>query len=114
MILLFAIVWLAAMPPIAKAQAIETLGIAYLTQEKERPPVLYGLEQAPEDEGVQGARLAIIDNNTTGQFTGQAFELGERVVAADGDLAGAFRALVAEGYDHIWAEVLDTGSGQPQ
>ncbi len=35
------------------------------------------LERPAEDDGVAGARLAIDDNNTTGQFTKQKFELVE-------------------------------------
>ena len=35
------------------------------------------LERPAEDDGLAGARLAIDDNNTTGQFTKQKFELVE-------------------------------------
>ena len=49
------------------------------------------------DQGLLGARLGIEDNNTTGQFTGQHFTLTETVLPEDGDVAGAFRDLVAGG-----------------
>ncbi len=37
------------------------------------PPPLYEFDPAPEDEGLAGGRLAIRDNNTTGQFTGHRY-----------------------------------------
>lgn len=39
------------------------------------------LERPAEDDGLAGARLAIEDNNTTGQFTNQKFELVDAAVA---------------------------------
>lgn len=55
------------------------------------------LEPLPADEGVQGARLALADNQTTGRFLDQAFTLQESVSPdADGVLAAA-RAMLAAG-----------------
>jgi ABC transporter substrate binding protein (PQQ-dependent alcohol dehydrogenase system) len=59
-------------------------------------PLTY-LDQPPEDEGIQGARLGIADNNTTGHFTGQSFELVESAASGDGDVASAFRELAGKG-----------------
>jgi ABC transporter substrate binding protein (PQQ-dependent alcohol dehydrogenase system) len=70
-----------------------TVQIGWLSQPVKRTLPLSYLDQPPEDEGIAGARLGIADNNTTGHFTGQAFELVERVVAEDGDVAAAFRDL---------------------
>jgi ABC transporter substrate binding protein (PQQ-dependent alcohol dehydrogenase system) len=69
--------------------------IGWLSQAVKRTLPLSYLDQPSEDEGIQGARLGIADNDTTGHFTGQSFELVERVVAEDGDLAAAFRDLAA-------------------
>jgi ABC transporter substrate binding protein (PQQ-dependent alcohol dehydrogenase system) len=69
--------------------------IGWLSQKAKRALPLSYLDQPPEDEGVQGARLGIADDDTTGHFTGQSFELAERVVAEDGDIAAAFRDLAA-------------------
>jgi ABC transporter substrate binding protein (PQQ-dependent alcohol dehydrogenase system) len=71
--------------------------IGWLSQSMKRTLPLTYLDQPPEDEGIQGARLGITDNNTTGQFTGQSFELVESIALENGDLAGAFRALLARG-----------------
>ncbi|CAO3429145.1 ABC transporter substrate-binding protein [Azospirillum doebereinerae] len=85
-----------------------TIRIGYLTRAEEPRIPLTFLEPVVEDEGVQGARLAIVDNDTTGRFLGQRFELVEATVPADGgveegvgeavrDLAGrGVRLLVAD------------------
>src|SRR5690349_4432210 len=44
------------------------------------PPPLYEFDPAPEDEGLAGGRLAIRDNNTTGQFTGHHYVLDEETL----------------------------------
>ena len=84
---------------VAKEQHI--LHIAYLTQEKKVPPPLSNLDPFIEDKGLQGARLAIVDNNTTGQFTGQHFMLNEIVVPETGDVARTFNMIMAEGYQLV-------------
>lgn len=44
---------------------------------KAPPPALYELDPMPEDEAVAGAGLAIDDNNTTGRFAGQLYQLDQ-------------------------------------
>lgn len=77
------------------------LEIAYLSQVIEAPPALSNLDPFISDKGIQGARLAIKDNNTTGQFTQQSFALKETYVPMGGDAVAAFRALVTAGYKLI-------------
>src|ERR1700747_859864 len=80
------------------ANANETVvPIGWLSQAAKRTLPLSYLDQPPEDEGIQGARLGIADDRTTGNFTGQSVELVERVVPEDGDVAASFRGLVAKG-----------------
>jgi ABC transporter substrate binding protein (PQQ-dependent alcohol dehydrogenase system) len=87
----------AGMPAADAAADGQTIQIGWLSQTLKRTLPLSYLDQPPEDEGLQGARLGIADDNTTGHFTGQAFELVETVVAEDGDIAAAFRDLAAKG-----------------
>jgi ABC transporter substrate binding protein (PQQ-dependent alcohol dehydrogenase system) len=75
-----------------------TARMAYITQTLDRPPPLSLLDRPATDEGLQGARLGIRDNVTTGQFTQQNFTLDEVVVPADGDVVGAFRTFAADGH----------------
>jgi ABC transporter substrate binding protein (PQQ-dependent alcohol dehydrogenase system) len=77
----------------AEAQAIK---IGWLSQTANRIVPHAFLDRPPADEGVQGARLGIADNNTTGRFTGQSFELVERLAPVEGDIASAFRDLAAD------------------
>jgi ABC transporter substrate binding protein (PQQ-dependent alcohol dehydrogenase system) len=74
----------------------QTVQIGWLSHTVERtlPPAY--LEQPPRDEGVQGARLGLADDGTTGRFTGQSFELIEHVVKENGDVQAAFRDLVGK------------------
>ncbi|BBA34095.1 uncharacterized protein sS8_2143 [Methylocaldum marinum] len=88
--------------PEAAAEAkLDKLPIAYLSQEIRNPPILPYFEEPVTDRGIQGARLGIQDNNTTGRFTRQDFSLRETVVPADGDVAAALKTLLAEGHRHI-------------
>lgn len=79
----------------------DTLPIAYLTQVSGTLPVTPYFDPNINDKGIQGARLGIVDNNTTGTFTHQHFNLKETLLAPDDDLPGAFKALIAEGHKHI-------------
>src|ERR1700722_17906178 len=88
----------AAPPPAAAASPPPaTLHIAYLGQRITHPLPHSFLDVPPQDEGVAGARAGIIDDNTTGRFTGQNFVLDEAIVGEDGDVADAFKKLVKDG-----------------
>jgi ABC transporter substrate binding protein (PQQ-dependent alcohol dehydrogenase system) len=93
--LLAVLALVAAIPAVTVHAEEQTVGIGWLSQTAKRTLPLSYLDQPPVDEGVQGARLGIADDDTTGRFTGQSFELVERVVAEDGDIAAAFRDLAA-------------------
>ncbi|MGX2040973.1 ABC transporter substrate-binding protein [Methylocaldum sp. MU1018] len=96
--------------PKAAAEAKpDKLPIAYLGQAVQNPPVLPFFERPIADKGIQGARLGIQDDNTTGRFTRQNFSLSETVVPPDGDLVAAFKALLADGHRHI---LLDLDSAK--
>jgi ABC transporter substrate binding protein (PQQ-dependent alcohol dehydrogenase system) len=88
---------------VAKEAAIkrDELPIAYLSQEQANPQIQPFHLPTITDRGVQGARLGIADNNTTGRFTQQGYRLKEVILPSDADAAAAFRQLLAEGYRHI-------------
>jgi len=77
----------------ASAAQTQTIKIAYLSQELAVPAALSNLDEFIQNKGELGAELAISDNNTTGQFTGQQYELKKVVVPIDGDLVQAFNQL---------------------
>ena len=65
----------------APKQAItHTYNIAYLTQEQAIPAALSNLDPFIKDKGVIGAELGIDDDNTTGEFTGQQFNLKKFII----------------------------------
>lgn len=73
----------------APAQEPAELRIGYLHPE-ERMLTLSLVDRPTEDRGLAGAELAVADNNTTGQFTGQSYALEAEAV---GDEAAALAAL---------------------
>lgn len=79
------------------AKPIAQIMIAFLRQEEEPVVPLSLLEPIVRDPGIQGARLGVRDNQTTGRLVGQAFDLREVTVPANGDPADTLRPLVNDG-----------------
>jgi ABC transporter substrate binding protein (PQQ-dependent alcohol dehydrogenase system) len=86
------------------ATPVSTIRLGYL---RVLPPklALSVLDVPPADAGLAGASLAIGDNNTTGVFLGQTFELAVRQIAVDGDIAPALAQMIATGVDYIVADL---------
>jgi ABC transporter substrate binding protein (PQQ-dependent alcohol dehydrogenase system) len=81
----------------AKAVGAADIRIIYLGQPVEAPAFAAAEPLPPPvDEGVQGARLGIDDNNSTGRFFDQHFVLVERQMA-EGDDAGALLRTLRDG-----------------
>ncbi len=78
--------------------------IAIVVREKAKPP-LYDPAATPADEALQGARLAVLDNNTTGAFLGQRYDLEEVTLRAGQSPADAARRLVESGVGLIIADL---------
>ena len=70
--------------------------IGYLRSIARRPTISL-LDKQALDDGLAGAKLAIADNNTTGQFMDQHFELTDAPVRADNDASAALGGLVEQG-----------------
>ncbi len=79
-----------------KVRAETVMRLGYLRRAEPRPTISLIDKPAPDD-GLAGAKLAIADNNTTGRFLGQTFELLDVPVHADDDIAAALAGLVAGG-----------------
>lgn len=78
----------------AQPAAVE-IGYLGLTPKRVAPSTL--LDQPIADEGIQGARVALADNQTTGQFTGQRFTLQEAMRADEDGVLAAAREMLASG-----------------
>ncbi len=79
----------------AYATEIQTIKIAYITQEQKVPAALSNLDGFIQQKGRSGAELAIVDNNTTGQFTQQRFILQTIIAAVSADIVQVFEQQVA-------------------
>src|ERR1700730_5997172 len=91
------IVAAAVLAPMASRAGEEMVQIGWLSRAVKRTLPLSYLDQPPQDGGIQGARLGIADNDTTGHFTSQSFTLTEAIVPEDGNVAVGLRELAAKG-----------------
>lgn len=75
-----------------------TIRIGYIRiRSSERQTTISLLDQPTPDAGLAGAKLAVDDDNTTGRFTNQVFELTDQVIHAGDDPTAALAALVKQG-----------------
>jgi len=81
---------------LVNATTIQTIKIAYITQEQKVPAALSNLDAFIQQKGLIGAEIAIADNNTTGQFTGQKFDLQKIIVPVSADVVTVFKQLLAD------------------
>lgn len=92
--LLMACAWLALLAWPVRAEV--DIEILYLEHQRAQPPTLSNLDAPPLDDGLQGARLGIADNATTGQFLRQTYALREVVVAPEDDFLARAKQALAE------------------
>ncbi|MGD1882810.1 MAG: ABC transporter substrate-binding protein [Paracoccaceae bacterium] len=84
---------------VGPAFADVSLNITYLYVETPTPPTLSNLDPEPDDIGIAGAMTGLDDNNTTGRFLNQTFELSTVTIAEGEDaIAAARTALTASPY----------------
>jgi len=76
------------------AAEVQTINIVYLTQQEKIPAALSNLDEFISQKGLLGSELAIVDNNTTGQFTGQQYNLKKLVLPLDADIKQAFTQYI--------------------
>jgi ABC transporter substrate binding protein (PQQ-dependent alcohol dehydrogenase system) len=79
----------------------QIINIAYLSQEQAAPPILSNLDSFVPDKGLLGSELAVTDNNTTGQFTGQSFVLNKFIVPINGDVLEVFNKEIVDKYQLV-------------
>lgn len=83
------------------AKPRQAVNIAYLTQEQKVPPPLSNLDPFIKNKGVIGAELGISDNNTTGEFTGQQFNLKKFIVSLEGSVGDTFNKEIANKFQYV-------------
>ncbi len=79
--------------------------IGYISRPYEEPPPLSLIDKILTDNGVQGARIGIKYNATTGRLLGHAYELVEKQVPLKGNLAEVARGLFNDGIAFLVADL---------
>src|SRR5215210_1119654 len=80
-----------------------TLAIGYVGPQNETPAPFGPPGNTIKQEGLAGGRLGIADNETTGRFTGQNFELVPHLLGDGAEPADAIRALADRGLKFVVA-----------
>lgn len=74
-----------------------TISLVYIERPAEHPPTLSNFDGIPDDQGLQGARLAVKDNNSTGKFLKQSYELSEMASATHDDAVAQAKSALDGG-----------------
>lgn len=82
-----------------------TATIVYLTKDYKEPPPLSLVDKEVTDKGIQGARIALEENNRTGRLLGHHYELLEVLLGGDDNPAERAKTLFAEGRRLIVADL---------
>jgi ABC transporter substrate binding protein (PQQ-dependent alcohol dehydrogenase system) len=73
-----------------------TVQVGYLRWTEPQPTISL-LDKMPPDDGLAGAKLAMGDNDTTGRFMNQRFELSDNSIRADDDPVAMLTTLTDHG-----------------
>ena len=79
-IFLFLIILFFSCIQILMSAEIQQINIVHINRVIEREPTIYSINPEIVDNGILGSKMAIKDNNTTGQFTNQNFKLIEKKI----------------------------------
>jgi len=82
--------------------------ILYLEQKIEKPPVLSNIIDEPDDLGLKGAQIAIIDSNKSAKFLNQSFQLIEKISSDENELIQAFEEFVKNKNSYVILNVEDS------
>lgn len=82
-----------------------TVTIVYLGKDYREPPPLSLVDKEVNDKGIQGARVALEEDNRTGRLIGQHYDLLEAIVPADASPVDKAKELLAAGQRLIVADL---------
>ena len=82
--------------------------ILYLEQKIQKPPVLSNVIDEPDDLGLKGAQVAIIDSNKSAKFLNQNFELIEKISFDENELIHAFEEFIKNNNSYVVLNVEDS------
>ena len=81
--------------------------ILYLEQKIEKPPVLSNVIEEPENLGLSGAQLAVVDSNKTSKFLNQNFNLITKISYDENELIVAFEDFIKNKNSYVVLNVED-------
>ncbi len=87
------------------AAPVAKIPIHYLTKQYEEPVPLSLVDKILTDNGLQGARLGVADDNRSGRFVNQDYELIEDVLPADSDVVAKAKKILSDGPASIIADL---------
>ncbi len=82
--------------------------ILYLEQKIEKPPVLSNVIEEPDDLGLKGAEIAIIDSNKSAKFLNQNFILESKVSYDENELISTFEEFIKNKNSYVILNVEDS------
>ncbi len=82
-----------------------TTTIVYLTKDYNEAPPLSLVDKEVKDKGIQGARIALEEDNRTGRLLGQHYDLLEALLPPDGNPAEKAKQLLGQGHSIIVADL---------
>lgn len=84
------------------------VNILYLEQKIEKPPVLSNVIEEPNDLGLKGAQIAIIDSNKSAKFLNQNFNLETKVSYDENELISTFEEFIKNKNQYVILNVEDS------
>lgn len=107
--------------PAAQEKPALNFRVLYLKQERQKDLPLSLLDQPTDDDGIAGAKLGVADNNTTGRFLNQSFDIDviengdidELVKSATEKVAAGDNFVIADMEPDALLKLADALSGKP-
>jgi ABC transporter substrate binding protein (PQQ-dependent alcohol dehydrogenase system) len=97
----FLLIFLLLNASLVCAKPKQQINIAYLSQEQAIPPQLSSWDPFIKNKGIIGAELGIDDDNTTGEFTGQQFNLKTFIAPLEGAVTETFNKEISGKFQYV-------------
>jgi ABC transporter substrate binding protein (PQQ-dependent alcohol dehydrogenase system) len=97
----FLLIFLLLNASLVCAKPKQQINIAYLSQEQAIPPQLSSWDPFIKNKGIIGAELGIDDDNTTGEFTGQQFNLKTFIAPLEGAVTETFNKEISSKFQYV-------------
>ncbi|MEY3786728.1 MAG: hypothetical protein RLZ75_935 [Pseudomonadota bacterium] len=97
----FLLIFLLLNASLVCAKPKQQINIAYLSQEQAIPPQLSSWDPFIKNKGIIGAELGIDDDNTTGEFTGQQFNLKTFIAPLEGAVTDIFNKEISSKFQYV-------------